>query len=241
MEYIRYNKFTKNKYYNWYDNIIQNAISQQRIYDSEVHEHHHALPECLGGTETVILTFQEHYICHWLLTKFTTGQDRYKMIIAMSFFYHFKINKSAKRPLYANKSRAYSNFKKTFIQSRKQFCSDNPSKNPFFKHDVFLFRNINTGETFSFNRYDAAKNTDLSANEVSRLISRGFNGSKKTSSKGWDIWVEDNNCFSGDIESELKSPFLDQILCDHCGKHVNKGNYQRWHGKRCRSNPHLST
>lgn len=236
MEYKEFKKFTQNKYFRWYDNIIQKAISENRKYDSNLHENHHALPKCLGGSDTVILTFKEHYICHWLLTKFTEEADRHKMIVAMSFFYYNKINTKAKRPLNANKSRSYENFKKVFMEAQKERYSD-PTLNPFYKDDVFTFRKINTNETFNYTRFEAAQKTDLEPNEVSRLISRGINQCLKTSSKGWDIFVKEKNVFSSEITQSKNKPMIEKkYICEHCSKKINLGNYKRWHGERCRAN-----
>jgi hypothetical protein len=157
------------------------------------------------------------------------------MILAMSFFYYNKVNKSAKRPLFAQKSRAYANFKNEFSKMRKEYWAKNPEKNPFFKDDVFIFRNKSENKIYDYNRYEAAKNTEMKPNEVSRLISRGIKQKRKTSSKGWDIWVEELKCFSADIESKFKSHFSESTICEYCEKEISKGNYERWHGDQCKS------
>jgi NUMOD3 motif len=63
--------FKENKYYRWYFQIIKNA--QGRVLDI-YSETHHIIPRCLGGNDSrenlVELTAREHFICHWLLTKF---------------------------------------------------------------------------------------------------------------------------------------------------------------------------
>jgi hypothetical protein len=234
MEYRNFQHFTRNKYFKWYDNIIQKAINENREYDSCFFEKHHALPRCLGGSETVILTFKEHYICHWLLSKFTEGAARHKMIIAMSFFYYNKINTKAKRPLNANKSRSYENFKKTFVEAQKERYSD-PTLNPFYKDNIFIFRKIDTKETFNYTRLEATQKTVLEPNEVSRLISRGVNRHLKSSSKGWDVFVEKKNVFSSDITPlSNKTMIRNNQICEHCGKKTNIGNYKRWHGDKCK-------
>jgi hypothetical protein len=50
-------------------------------------ERHHILPRSMGGSDDqaniVKLTYREHFLAHWLLTKFTTGQDRRKMLHAL--------------------------------------------------------------------------------------------------------------------------------------------------------------
>ena len=76
--------FIKNRYYRWYKDICFRA--EQRQLFGYV-ERHHTIPRVLGGTDecVVALTYREHFICHWLLTKFTVGQVRRKMDHA--FFY----------------------------------------------------------------------------------------------------------------------------------------------------------
>jgi hypothetical protein len=66
--------FIQNKYTKWYNSVVLNA--QQRQSQGYV-ERHHIIPKSLGGTDKksniVALTAKEHYICHLLLTKMTTG------------------------------------------------------------------------------------------------------------------------------------------------------------------------
>jgi len=48
-------------------------------------ERHHVIPKALGGSggTVVRLTYREHFLAHWLLTKFTIGEDRRKMLCAL--------------------------------------------------------------------------------------------------------------------------------------------------------------
>lgn len=60
-------------------------------------EKHHILPKSLGGDNTLqniaILTFREHFIAHYLLTKFTNGNDKIKMQFAFGMMsMHSKTN-----------------------------------------------------------------------------------------------------------------------------------------------------
>lgn len=77
--------FIKNKYYKCYFNIIYRAKSRKLSTDVYV-EKHHILPKSLGGNnlpENIVkLTAREHFICHLLLLRFTTGQSRHKMVFA---------------------------------------------------------------------------------------------------------------------------------------------------------------
>ena len=76
-----------NKYKKVYDALINNAVQQLREKTEDtVYERHHIVPRSLGGTNDpqnlVLLTPKEHYICHHLLTKFTNGPARHKMMLA---------------------------------------------------------------------------------------------------------------------------------------------------------------
>ena len=76
----------QNKYYRWYQNLVQKAKNRQ--LDNTVYtEKHHILPKCLGGNDTaenlVSLTLREHYIAHLLLSKFYEDEAGRKMHYAM--------------------------------------------------------------------------------------------------------------------------------------------------------------
>jgi hypothetical protein len=79
--------FLENKYKRWYNNIINSA--KNRSINGYV-ENHHILPKSLEGTDDtdnlVKLTAREHFICHLLLTKFTTGYDKKLMNFALGKF-----------------------------------------------------------------------------------------------------------------------------------------------------------
>ena len=73
-----------NKYNKWYNQIIDRA--KGRVLKPPF-ERHHIKPRSLGGTDDreniAFITPREHFICHWLLIKMTTGEDHYKMLNAL--------------------------------------------------------------------------------------------------------------------------------------------------------------
>lgn len=77
--------FKQNKYFKWYYALIDRA--KQRI-NIEIFERHHIIPKSIGGDDysdnLVNLTYREHYICHLLLIKMTTGANRKKMSYALT-------------------------------------------------------------------------------------------------------------------------------------------------------------
>lgn len=74
------NDFIDNKYRRWYFQICERA---QARTDNPSGERHHVVPKSIGGSNAaanlVSLTYREHFLAHWLLTKFTTGDALRKM------------------------------------------------------------------------------------------------------------------------------------------------------------------
>ena len=111
--------FLNNKYRSWYNNIVEKAGG--RDASGFIHlEKHHIIPKSLGGTNDkyniVSLTPREHFICHILLTKFTTGKEKRKMWFAVSSF--LRSNKHQKRILSSRQYQiARENVKKAFYSS----------------------------------------------------------------------------------------------------------------------------
>ena len=76
-------------------------------------EKHHIIPRSFGGGNTknniVKLTAREHFLCHLLLTKMTTGVNRHKMLHAFMLMK----GKTDKQQRYMN-SRLFNCIKKEF-------------------------------------------------------------------------------------------------------------------------------
>jgi len=77
--------FIDNKYTRWYYNIIDRAKERTlEVYT----EKHHIIPKSCGGNNSkenlVKLTAKEHFICHLLLVRMTSGNFRYKMAYALN-------------------------------------------------------------------------------------------------------------------------------------------------------------
>ena len=75
--------YLQNKYTTWYNSIINRAQNRELLGYSEKH---HILPKSLGGSNNsnnlVRLTAREHFVCHLLLPKMLSGQNKAKMIHA---------------------------------------------------------------------------------------------------------------------------------------------------------------
>ncbi len=81
LEKYKHADFIENKYYIWYFTIISAASTRAKT--TRYYEKHHIIPKSMGHCKDVVhLTAKEHYICHHLLTKFTSGESKYSMFYA---------------------------------------------------------------------------------------------------------------------------------------------------------------
>lgn len=108
--------YLQNKYTKWYNSIIFKA---QNRNISGYTENHHILPKSLGGTDNksnlVRLTAREHFICHLLLLKMVSGQEKIKMANALMMF---KVS-SKNQQRYILTNRQYEKIKLEFSLSAK--------------------------------------------------------------------------------------------------------------------------
>jgi len=127
--------FLNNKYSKWYNSIIDKAQKRNWNKVDFYVEKHHILPKSLGGTNDkhnlVVLTAREHFICHLLLTKITSGQEKYKMISAYSKM--FSSGKDSQR--YKPNSRFFEMSKKLLSEMMKK---NNPTKSELVRNKMSL-------------------------------------------------------------------------------------------------------
>lgn len=127
--------YLQNKYTKCYYNIIDRAKS--RVLSREIYtEKHHIIPRSLGGsndaTNLVELTAREHFVCHLLLPKMTSGSNKTKMIYA-SWCLSMLVNRQKQ---FAIKSRTYSNIKSAMSTIRKSSTPWNKGKRGIYKQSV---------------------------------------------------------------------------------------------------------
>ena len=75
-----------NKYKRWYLKLMAKAKGREELKGYV--EKHHIIPKCFGGSNSekniATLTYREHFLAHWLLTKFYVGVKRRSMLCAFS-------------------------------------------------------------------------------------------------------------------------------------------------------------
>lgn len=109
--------YLQNKYTRWYYDIIQRA--QLRKLPPDVYiEKHHIIPRSLGGDDQqkniVALTAKEHFVCHMLLVKMTSGKSKRSMAYAA-----WQMTNVDSRQRYSPTSRIYSLLKKNLSETYK--------------------------------------------------------------------------------------------------------------------------
>ena len=104
-------------YKNLYDKIVRKV--QARGRPDGYYETHHILPRSLGGSDDpenlVDVTAREHFILHYLLTKFTDGGDRRSMLHAFMLM----AGSNGGQDRYIN-SRLYDSKKVEFAEAQRQ-------------------------------------------------------------------------------------------------------------------------
>jgi hypothetical protein len=112
--------FINNKYTSIYYKIIENAKSRNLLTRKEAIlvlgyvESHHIIPKSLGGDNSknnlIFLSGREHFMCHWLLVKMTSGAPYEKMVFAFKLILKCQTRHQTR---YSNKltSRLYQKYK----------------------------------------------------------------------------------------------------------------------------------
>lgn len=119
---------------NYYDYINYVKDLNRFKGDGNYYEKHHIKPRSLGGSDSkenlVLLTAREHFLAHYLLCKFTEGEDKKKMVWA---FHRLCYSDSSRHVRKENKfkmnSRFYEYLRKEFVkifesENWKKSCSE---------------------------------------------------------------------------------------------------------------------
>lgn len=117
-----YQKKLNNKYFKWYRNIIIKRLENPKL---DYHEKHHITPLSLGGSNEkeniVCLSAREHFIIHYLLTKFIVGRGFYSMMMAFQALSVYKSN--TRKETYVN-SRLYEANKRKISEANSKRTYD---------------------------------------------------------------------------------------------------------------------
>ena len=249
-----------NKYSKIYFAITSNA--KNRSIDCYT-EHHHIIPESLGGPTTdenmVHLTAREHFICHWLLVKMTEGKDRSDMLYALQGMK--AENKFQKRYHTKITARVYEKYRREFAENHSKRMKGRPAWNKGRKlegeeleihRERTRNRKIDPIKQAEGQRKRIAKVTGQKrSDETKKLMSLASKGKPKgpMSEEQKQIrsiklkGVKKPKGFGDRMAERMKKEFSEnnpnrrpdlQKTCEHCGIVVGPSNYTRWHGDNCK-------
>jgi len=173
------NSFTANKYTTWYFNIVDNA--KNRVIVDEYCESHHIVPKCLGGdnseTNLVKLTPKEHFICHLLLTKMTTG----KALNKLKFALHMMANvKNIGEGRHTPSSRLYAYSKKCFMDALTEVWTEEKRRSHGEK-----IRKIVTGRKHKASSIEKMKDKVWSKKALNNRLENCLKSAEKRRGSNW--------------------------------------------------------
>jgi hypothetical protein len=249
-----------NKYINWYNQIIERA--KHRKIDSYT-ESHHIIPESLGGANTsenlVDLTAREHFLCHWLLVKTTTGEDHYKMLNALRMMRAEK--QGQKRYKTKITARVYERIKKEYAQLQSQRYSG--ENNPMYGEKFYRSED---GKKRQREAILGDKNGSKQQQAREKIADSKLGKKREQFSDEWRANMskakqgENNNRYGVEVLDSTRKKIGDKIrgrkhsddekkrradsirglkrekkLCPHCNQMIAVNGYARWHGENCKS------
>jgi hypothetical protein len=185
---ISVKEITMNKYQKWYNNIIKN--SKERDLQG-YYELHHILPRCIGGTNDennlAKLTSKEHFVCHYLLTKFC-NKSHYEKLINSAVFMKARNNRQNRYVndyLYKVILKKYSKYQSIYMLGEN---------NPFFgkshsEKSKEMMSNSKSGINNSWNT-GLSKTNCQKLKEIGRSISDAVKGMRH-----WTDGVNETKAF----------------------------------------------
>lgn len=230
-------------------NIISQAKS--RVNNIGYFENHHIIPESMGGSNEafnrVKLTAREHFICHRLLTKMTTGKDLCKMWCAV----HRTIHRS-KNHLESVKitSKVYATIKENFSRSMSLLLT---GKRPYEMTDAIRLKLSIAAKNRPPRKQSKEERKMRSINQVGRKFSEESK-QKMTNSAlnrppcGWitlngiikrvplterDEWIL-KGWKIGKVETISVRQLVEPRTCPYCGLSGKGTNMSRWHFDNCK-------
>jgi hypothetical protein len=173
-----------NKYLKWYRNIVIKRLKEPKL---DYHEKHHILPLSLGGSndkENIVnLSAREHFVVHFLLTKFVTGQGKHKMDLA---FHSLSFLKSKNRKETYFNSKLYEMHKLEISKANsirsKIIWNDQEKRNRIIESQKESWKNGKRSKQLETMKTNSPlKNKEIHSKSI-----------KNRSENGTNVWVTNN-------------------------------------------------
>jgi hypothetical protein len=243
-------RFTRNKYRRWYNLIVAKAKSLARTKkkDGPYFERHHILPKSMGGSDhqknLVLLTAKEHFICHWLLTKCTSGMARRSAVFSFG---------GLARRLNGSDSLTSAQYSKLVAAKREaailaggpslESCRKGGLAMKGYKHrpEFGLALSLaQKGKTLTpehrANISMGRKRSDLVKKALDHLHSDQVIAEKKRASMLRTLSTEKGKSQRATMmQARASAGYPKDHRCEYCGNTFTKSRYTAFHGLKCRS------
>lgn len=239
--------FIENKYSKWYWNIIEKS-KNRNLPDDIYKEKHHIVPRSLGGDNSkenlVSLTGKEHFICHLLLVKMVSKQDKHRMAYAA-----WQMTMINGRRRYKMSSRIYELLRKQLSKSLigRSFSEETKQKigQKSKGRKPMLGKKHSEGTKKKISDSKIGISTPKSIETRKRMsdtwkkiapdragIKNPMYGKKQSSDTKELISKANSGKNNGMYEKYKDSPM---VQCPHCDKKGKDGpNFNRWHFNHCK-------
>jgi hypothetical protein len=197
--------FIDNKYTKIYYCIVDAARARD-LSKNTYKEVHHIIPRSLSGSNLaenlVALTAREHFLCHWLLTKMTSGCDQQKMIFAFTLMLKCR---SRLQERYCTKltARLYEKYKLLDSDIKKKLYKGrirNTTKYKFCHVD---------GRTEECSILEMSQKHNLLRSSVAHLVRKPEG---KHHVKGWSVNIPIQSMHRSDLYTGPGGPNYDQTV-----------------------------
>lgn len=230
-----------------YDALIEKARSENREKlqkgdpSYRYYERHHVIPKCLGGTwsknNLVLLTAREHFLCHWILYKSTPSE--LKLAYAFSRMCCGNRHSSARKVnsclfKYAREASAVA---QSIMHKGTKYSEEHKKK--------LSVAQLQSSRHFSRGKHltEEHKRKIGNANKISLKGKESWNKGKSLTEdtrrklsaahQGQVPWNK-GTAHSEEAKARMKKSHEASIICEYCGKKVNKTAYTRFHGENCK-------
>lgn len=246
-----------NKYKQWYANITERA--KNRILETYT-ESHHVVPRSLGGSDEadnlVNLTAREHFVCHWLLVKMTTGQEHHKMLNALRMMRaekpgQHRYNTKITARVYDSIKQEYAKLqsetlkgkgngfygKKHTPEAREKIRQKNLGNKLTVEQHARLVANTTGKRKPPLSDEHKAKLSMLREGEGNGMWGKTHSEETKAKQRAKAVGRKQSAETVQKKADAVRGSKREKKLCPHCGQLVAVNGYARWHGARCRVKP----
>ena len=242
--------FEKNLYLDEYYNIIKN----NKIIDvkSQYCEKHHIIPKSLGGSNKkeniVFLSAKDHFLCHKLLTKFTTGTSNQKMWNALWRMMNKQSHNQLRDYEFTPEEYEEARINHSKIQSARMSKENNPfygkKHSPETKKKMSESKKGKTYEEIFGSEYAAVmkqqRKVETTGKKRSNATKEKIRKSKLGKPRDPELMKSIGQKLKGrkqsqdTLEKKKVAREAGKKTCEYCGKRTMLTNYKRWHGKSCK-------